>query len=99
MSPQTVVVASSFTATPLEARLEQSLRGLGSRCKVGFALYSQLPQYLLAPETFIQDENVVASVVLVRIEDWLRNRIPTGKDPAATKELVRQELKEGINEF
>ncbi|WP_161965933.1 non-ribosomal peptide synthetase [Steroidobacter cummioxidans] len=67
-------MASTFTADPLRVPLEFWLDLLGIRGDVTIAPYGQLMQELLNSRSAIGTNNGGFNVVLIRLEDWIRDR-------------------------
>ena len=65
-------VAATFTAEPLEAALSFWAQRLDINAQVQFAPYNQLVQTLLDPHSVFAANRAGANMLLVRIEDWLR---------------------------
>jgi hypothetical protein len=98
MSEPLVVVASTFTSTPLEASLAGALESAGASCRVTFVQYGVLAQYLLSPESLFGASRVAATVVLFRFEDYLRGvDIPESADRARSD--VRERLSDNATEL
>ena len=84
----TVAVAATFTATPIRPALEFWLGFLGMPAGAEPAGYGQVVQHLLTPS------DALATVVLLRWEDWLRHR-PDG-DPGAVLDAAMGDLTAAI---
>lgn len=69
-----VRIASTFTSEPLADPLQFWLRRTGIDCQVEFAGYNQIFQELLDPASLMRRNRLGANVVVVRLEDWLRER-------------------------
>ncbi len=65
---------TGFTADPIVAPLKFWLGKLGLDAKVSLADYNQIFQELMDPTSPTRRNRQGANVVLVRIEDWLRER-------------------------
>lgn len=89
-------VASSFTARPLAKALETYLRGAGVAESVGFVEYGQVAEYMLGPASDAED--ILGTLVLVRIEDALRNDLKNGAPVAEINAKVRQQLTAHVND-
>ncbi|HEX8190221.1 MAG TPA: amino acid adenylation domain-containing protein, partial [Pyrinomonadaceae bacterium] len=70
--PQTVAVAATFTAEPVEDSLAFWMRRLGFDTRVEFAPYNQVFQQLLDPSSLLARNRDGVNVVLVRFDDWGR---------------------------
>src|SRR3954467_15793192 len=67
--PPQILIAASFTATPIEESLNFWISELSVPHLVGFAPYQQIFQTLLSPDSiFVSNERGV-NVVLFRLED------------------------------
>jgi FkbH-like protein len=67
-------IISSFTSSPIEAPLQFWLRRTGIPSTVTSAGYNQIFQELLDPDSRARRNRNGANVILLRIEDWLRER-------------------------
>ena len=67
---QTIAVAATFTAEPLEESLKYWMRELEIPARVEFAPYNQVFQQLLDPASVLSANQRGMNVVLVRFEDW-----------------------------
>jgi FkbH-like protein len=72
--PPQILVAATFTATPLEGPLQFWLGQLGLAHQIAFAPYQQLFQNLLDPTGPLSQNRSGANVVLFRFEDLDSNR-------------------------
>ncbi|HKV13155.1 MAG TPA: amino acid adenylation domain-containing protein [Thermoanaerobaculia bacterium] len=70
----TVAVAATFTADPVAGPLRFWLRQLGLGSRVEIAPYNQVFQQLLDPGSLLAGNREGVNAVLVRWEDWLRDR-------------------------
>lgn len=68
-----ILVAATFVAEPLETPLGWLLEELGLKDSISFAPYNQVFQQLLTPTSEIALNTSGVSVVLVRIEDFVRD--------------------------
>ena len=68
-SPKRILVASTFTATPLEQPLNFWFDQLGLRAQAGFPGYQQLFQQLLNPDGDFARNSAGVNVALFRLED------------------------------
>lgn len=69
-----VRIVSTFTSLPIENSLQFWLRRTGIEASLEFAGYNQLFQELLDPASAMRRNRRGANVVLLRMEDWLRER-------------------------
>jgi len=94
----TIAIAATFTAEPLEEPLRFWLRELSEPMEIAFAPYDQVQQQLLDPVSLLA-RNAGVNVVLVRFTDWLRLE-PTAAGPAggapAKLEERTLEMAEGV---
>jgi hypothetical protein len=88
----TLQVLSTFNANRLEAPLKAA-PGEVIR-SVGFTQQAQMREYMLAPA--FDTEHIVGTLVIVRVEDWLRNA-SAGNPPSDI--WARKELQERVREF
>ena len=85
--PPQILIAATFTATPLEEPLQFWLRELGLTRLVAFAPYQQLFQNLLDPTGFLAQNRSGANVILFRFED-----LDSHRDLHRIKEHTRELL-------
>jgi FkbH-like protein len=71
---QEIVLSATFTAEPLGEVLDFWMRELDLPARVSFAPYHQVFQQLLDPASRLRANRHGAGVVLVRFEDWARDR-------------------------
>jgi FkbH-like protein len=93
-----IVVAATFVAEPLETPLAWLLEELGLKDEISFAPYNQIFQQLLIPTSEIALNSSGVSVVLVRIEDLVRDLA----EPTAARQAVErltQELGDALESF
>jgi FkbH-like protein len=67
-----VVIASSFTAEPIQDSLKFWMQELKMQAKIEFAPYNQIFQQLLDPNSLLNQNHHGVNSILVRLEDWLR---------------------------
>jgi hypothetical protein len=87
-------VFSTFNAGPLKAPLCHLLSAAGMDAHIGFVERSRMSAEILQPSA--EMENLAGTVILVRVEDWLRDGLETGKSGDL---WAREELKTQIREF
>jgi FkbH-like protein len=92
--PQTLAIAATFTAEPLEAALSYWMHELQLPTKITFAAYHQVLQQLLDPQSLLATNTAGVNVILLRFEDWLRFSQSTGHGSS-----VRQMLEPLLDEF
>ena len=74
LAERTIAVAATFTAEPVEDSLRFWGQELRLPFKIEFAPYNQVFQQLLDPSSGISKNRRGLNVILLRFEDWLRNR-------------------------
>jgi amino acid adenylation domain-containing protein/FkbH-like protein len=67
---QTIAIASTFTAEPVEEPLDFWMSQLGIRSRYEFAPYNQVFQQLLDRSSLLARNRDGVNVVLIRFEDW-----------------------------
>jgi len=90
-------VASSFTSRPLAAKLRPFLAGAGVADGLQFVEYGQIAEYMLGPAS--DAEHIIGTLVLVRVEDWLRNELKNGHSDSDLSQKARQTLTAHVDEF
>jgi amino acid adenylation domain-containing protein/FkbH-like protein len=68
---ETIVVAATFTAEPVEDSLRYWIRELEMSAQVAFAPFNQIFQELLDPTSLTATNVRGLNVLLLRLEDWL----------------------------
>ncbi|HET9359033.1 MAG TPA: amino acid adenylation domain-containing protein, partial [Vicinamibacterales bacterium] len=68
--PETVAIAATFTAEPVEESIAFWTDHLDVPCTTQFAPFGQVFQQLLAPDSLLAANRRGLNVVLVRFEDW-----------------------------
>jgi amino acid adenylation domain-containing protein/FkbH-like protein/FkbM family methyltransferase len=71
--PETVAIAATFTAEPVEESIALWTDTLDPPCRVQFAPYGQVFQQLLTPDSVLSTNRRGLNVVLLRLEDWQRS--------------------------
>lgn len=91
-----IQVASSFTSTPIEPSLRRALRSFGAPDELRFAMYGQMNQAMLAPDT-----ETAGTLVLLRMEDWLREGLKSEavSAPGGHASAIRDTLLARTDEF
>lgn len=69
---QTIAIAATFTAEPIEQYLEFWMPELDIPSKIEFALYNQVFQQLLDPLSLLSKNEHGINIILMRFEDWER---------------------------
>jgi len=70
---ETIAVAASFTAEPIEDYLRFWMEELDFEFRIEFAPYNQVFQQLLDPQSLVSANGEGINVLLLRLEDWLRH--------------------------
>jgi amino acid adenylation domain-containing protein/FkbH-like protein/thioester reductase-like protein len=70
-----VVVAATFTADLLHSPLQFWMETLGIASDITLAPYGQVLQELLDPQSVLAQNQSGFSIVLLRLEDWIRDRL------------------------
>jgi len=94
-----VAVAATFTAEPLEDVLKFWFRHLGWAFSVQFAPYNQVFQQLLDPGSLLARNREGFNVVLLRLEDWIRDRKPDSHELQADAERFLAALEGAARTF
>src|SRR6266851_176943 len=84
--PGMIAIAASFTAEPLLPSLPFVLRQAGMALDVSFAPYNQVFQELLSPSSLFARNTNGVDVILIRIEDFIRDVVDVD---TALKTLAR----------
>jgi hypothetical protein len=88
-------VASTFTSTPMALPLQHALVQAGITGGLEFFQFTQMSEYMLtaAPNTGM------GTLVLLRLEDWLREQLKSAGYDSTRDAWVRQEFRPGVEEF
>jgi polyketide synthase PksN len=92
---QELAIAATFTAEPMRATLEYWMAQLELPTTVGFAPYNQVFQTLLDPRGLFARNQDGVNLVLVRLEDWIRD-LPEEATPASRCEVLQRNADELI---
>jgi FkbH-like protein len=92
-----VAITASFTAEPLLPALSLTLEAAGLDLKVNFAPYGQLFQQLLTSTSLLATNAHGANVILLRIEDFVRE-VPDGVTARALIERTARELMDALSQ-
>jgi|SRR5215831_5755674 len=87
MESRVLQVASSFTAIPLARTLGPLVAKAGMADAVAFAQYAQMTEYMLGDA--VTAPNIVGSLVLLRMEDWLREDVKPEAREISERRLAR----------
>src|SRR5215467_9214452 len=90
-------VASTFTSRPLAKTLQGYLAGAGLADAVEFVEYGHVAEYMLGPASGA--ENILGTLVLVRVEDSLRSELKNAVVSADTAAKALLQLKVNVDEF
>lgn len=90
-------VASTFTATPIGTALRTVVATADFAADVGFVMYSQMSEYMLRPTS--SGDQLVGTIVLVRLEDWLRDDLKSSAPDSDHDALARRQLSARMDEF
>lgn len=88
-------VLATFDASRLEAPLRRALADAGISGTLGFTARAQMKDFMLTPSA--ETEHIAGTVVLVRVEDWLRDHCSSEGHPGDA--WAREELKGRVKEF
>jgi hypothetical protein len=95
-----VQIASSFTCKPIEHSLVAAIVRAGIGTGVGFSQYEQISEYMLGPAS--DSDQILGTIVLIRVEDWLRpdlKSVPPDAARVAPNQQLQQKLRVRVNEF
>ena len=90
-------IASTFTATPIKPSLEAVIAKAGIAQNVHFLLYGQMTEFMLRPARYGSD--AVGAIILVRLEDWLRDDLKSAQPGSWSDAQVRDRLMSRSGEF
>lgn len=97
-SGATLGIAATFTAEGLEAPLRFMLQEAGLPLALEFAPYHQVFQELIAPGSVLSSHPTGANLVLLRLEDFLRDA-PPGVDLRQLLDRTGAELVDAARQF
>jgi hypothetical protein len=97
MTTRILQLASSFTSVPIGRTLRPLILSEGIADELAFAQYSQMTEYMLGPAA--DHESIVGTIVLLRVEDWLRESDKVSASASDVANKARQELNLRVNEF
>ena len=72
-----IAIAATFAADPLERPLKFWMEKLGVRAEIELAPYGQMMQALLDPHSPLSQNKVGFNFILIRPQDWIRDRLAT----------------------
>jgi FkbH-like protein len=87
-------IVSTFTSAPIESPLQFWLQRTGIESSISFADYNQVFQELLDPESSVRRNRRGVNVILLRLQDWLRER-----EESSCTELDTQFLAKVADDF
>ncbi len=90
-------VASSFTSVPIAKGLRPWVVEAGIADDLAFSQYSQMTEYMLGAGP--DSPQVTGTVVLVRVEDWLRDELKAVAAGSDVMAKARQTLRVNVDEF
>jgi hypothetical protein len=91
-----VQIASTFNCSPILPSVQWALNDAQIAGEVRITPPSHLADHMLAPSS--DSEDIVGTVVAVRIEDWLREYVGTSVEPLSDS-AARVELRRNMDEF
>lgn len=90
---ESLVIASTFTAEPLQEPLAYWMQQLDIRADITFAPYNQIFHQLLDPTSLLAMNTRGVNIILMRFEDWIRFQ----RGPAvAHDEIIHRNVQELI---
>src|SRR5271166_4660741 len=90
-----IQIVSTFVCDPIAASLGRSVNEFGIAETIRVAPPSELSGHMMAPSS--QSEDLIGTIVLVRVEDWLRE-LPPSLGQSHDKS-ARQALRRLLGEF
>src|SRR5258708_5947616 len=90
-------VASTFRCGPIEPSLERAVVKAGIADGLVFVQFTQMSEYMLAAAP--SAPGVAGTVVLLRLEDWLREHLKSAPYDASRDAWVRLEFRPRVEEF
>ena len=90
-------VASTFTSTPIRDSLRAAVVNADIAEDVEFILYARMNEYMLRPGS--AGAEVVGTIILLRLEDWLRNDLKSTDPETNADALARRQLLLRTDEF
>ena len=92
-----IQVASTFVCTPVETSLERAVVDAGIADGLGFLQFTQMSEYMLASAP--NSPGILGTVVLLRLEDWLREHLKSASYESSLDVGIRQEFRLRVEEF
>jgi FkbH-like protein len=93
-----IVIAATFVSEPLKSPLAWLLEQAGLNDEIHFAPYNQIFQQLLSPTSDLSRDANGINVLLIRLEDFIRDAAVT-LDVRRTLERITRELVEALATF
>ncbi len=90
-------VASTFACAPIEPSLRRALVSPDGVQGLAFARYTQVSEYLLSPAA--NSPQTLGTLVLLRLEDWLREELESPPSGMSRDAWIRQQLRIRADEF
>jgi len=90
-----IVIAATFTAEPLEELLHFWKSELELPAQVQFAPYNQVFQQLLDPASVLSQNRQGLNVVLVRLDDWIRQGLEV--DSLLARDEIQRNAKDLVS--
>jgi amino acid adenylation domain-containing protein/FkbH-like protein len=90
---QSVAIASTFTAEPLQSPLAFWMKELGIPTEFEFAPYNQVFQQLLDPVSLVRRNRDGVNIVLLRLADWQRF------EENASADVAREKIERNVREL
>lgn len=91
-----IAIASTFSADPLWHPLTFWMRTLSIAAEITLAPYAQIMQELLSRDSLLARNRSGFNVLLIRIEDWLRDRLLFGASAEQNIEHIRRVANEFV---
>lgn len=91
-----IVVAATFTAEPILGALGLLMREAGLGLDAAVAPYGQIFQELLDPSSGFGKNRNGVNVVLVRLEDWIRDA-PEGAEATSNAETIKRNVEDLVS--
>jgi hypothetical protein len=92
-----VQVVSTFSSAALEPAFLAALAGQDISARVAFTQYTQISEYLLSAAA--NSPQTLGTLIVLRLEDWLREEIGSVPEGASTEAWVREQIRARADEF
>ncbi len=93
------VISATFTSEPIGDYIRWWGSKFGHNLKISFAGYNQVFQELLNPNSELSQNTDGVNIVLVRLEDFIRNDDGEEKTKISKLEQISDELKQAVDKF